>query len=180
MLGLIGINVELDDAFSQKLVDVDEVDLKVLLLYVLAPKFGKVLFDVTAGASATGLPKLKVGAAVLGVEDVILSKDFAFVAAGTIDTFACSAVPLVLPIELVSFVFRVLGTFNCSDVVFSKLKAVFGVVSTFVLGLDEEKPLGTMAAVDSGVVLMFVVVVEEFRVAQLTGCVTGGGVTSSA
>lgn len=62
------------------------------------------------------------------------------------------------------------------------LKTVSDFVWTFVLGLDEEKPLGMMAAVDSGVVLIFVVVVEELRVAQLTGSVTGGVtvLTSSA
>lgn len=57
--------------------------------------------------------------------------------------------------------------------------------SIFVSGLVEKRPLGTMAAVEIGVVLMLVVVVEEFRVTQVTGTehVTGGGVitvTSSA
>jgi len=147
------------------------------------PKFGKVLFDVAADASAVDLPKLKVGAAVLGVEDTTFSKDSVFVTAGAIDTiFVCSAV--VLATKFVSFVLRasVVGTFNCAGVVFGKLKAVSDFVSTFVLGLDEEKPLGTMAAVDNGVVLMFVVVVEELRVAQLIGCMIGGVIvlTSSA
>lgn len=56
-------------------------------------------------------------------------------------------------------------------------KATSDFVSIFVLGtkwfLDEEKPLGTTAAVDSGVVLMFVVVVEELRVTQLIECGNG-------
>lgn len=153
-------------------------------MYVSAPNFGKVLFDVAASAFAAGLPKVKVGVAVLGVEDTTFFKDSVLVTAGAIDTaFVCSVVPIVL--TLVSFVSRVLvaGTFNCvGDMVFGKLKVVSDFVSTFVLGLDEEKPLGTMAAVDSGVVLMFVVVVEELRVAQLIGCVTGGVtvLTSSA
>jgi len=180
-----GANVVLDDALlTKKLIDFEEVGVKILLLYVPVPKFDKVLFDVATDASAAGLPKLKVGVAVLGVEDTTFSKDSVFVTAGAIDTiFVCSAV--VLATKFVSFVLRtpVVGTFNCAvDVVFGKLKVVSDFVSTFVLGLDEEKPLGTMAAVDSGVVLMFVVVVEELRVAQLTGCMTGGVIvlTSSA
>lgn len=178
MLGLIGANVELDGVLLtiKKLVDFDEVSEKVLLLYVPVLKFGKLLFDVTAGASITGLLRLKVGAVVLEVEDTTFSKDSAFVTSGANDTtFFCSTVPFVLTTEFVSFVLRILvaDTFNCTgDVVFGKLKVVFDFVSIFALGLDEEKPLGTMAAVDSGVVLMFVVVVEELRVAQLTGCMT--------
>lgn len=59
-------------------------------------------------------------------------------------------------------------------VAFDELKIVAGFVSSFASRLDEEKPLGTIAAVDSGVVLMLVVVVEELRVAQITEHVTGG------
>lgn len=188
MLGLIGANVELDGVLSttKKLVGFDEVGVNVLLLYVLVPNFGEVVFDIAAGAFAAGLPKVKVGVAVFGVEDTTFSKDSVLVIAGAIDTtFVCSIVPIVLTLEFISFVSRVFvaGTFNCADdVVFGKLKVVSDFVSAFVLGLDEEKPLGTMAAVESGVVLMFVVVVEELRVAQLTGCVTGGVtvLTSSA
>lgn len=188
MLGLIGTNVELDgDLLTiKKLVDFDEVGVKVL--YVPVPKFGKVLFDIVAGVSAAGLPKLNVGAAVLGIEGTTFSEDPAMlVTADAIDTtFACSVVPIGLAIKFVSFFVRILvvSTFGCvGDVVFGKqLKVVSDFVSTFVLGLDEEKPLGMMAAVDSGVVLTFVVVVEELRVAQLTGCMTGGVtvLTSSA
>jgi len=64
-----------------------------------------------------------------------------------------------------------------------KLKAAAGFASIFVLDFDdEEKPCGTMAAVESGVVTTLVVVVEEFRVAQVAGHVTGGvtALTSSA
>lgn len=184
MLGLIGANVELDGALSTtKKLGFDEVGVNVLLLYVLVPNFGEVVF--AAGAFAAGLPKVKVGVAVFGVEDTTFSKDSVLVIAGAIDTtFVCSIVP-ILTLEFISFVSRVFvaDTFNCvDDVVFGKLKVVSDFVSAFVLGLDEEKPLGTMAAVESGVVLMFVVVVEELRVAQLTGCVTGGVtvLTSSA
>lgn len=185
LLGLIGANAELDGALLtiKKLVDFDETDVKVLLLYEPVLKFGKLLFDVAAGASITGLLWLKVGAVVLGIEDTF-SKDSAFVTSGANDTtFFCSAVPFALTTEFVSFVLRILvaGTFNCTGDVFGKLKVVSD-FSIFALGLGEEKPLGTMAAVDSGVVFIFVVVVEELRVAQLTGCVTEGVtvLTSSA
>lgn len=71
------------------------------------------------------------------------------------------------------------------DTAFGKLKAVADFASTFTPDDDfddEEKPCGTMAAVESGVVTTLVVVVEEFRVAQVTGHVTGGvtALTSSA
>lgn len=59
-------------------------------------------------------------------------------------------------------------------VVFDELKIVAGFVPSFASKLDEEKPLGRIAAVDSGVVLTLVVVVEELRVAQVTELVTGG------
>lgn len=50
-----------------------------------------------------------------------------------------------------------------------------GFVPSFASGLDEEKlPLGIIAAVESGVVLILVVVVKELRVAQGTKHVTGG------
>lgn len=188
VLGLIGVNAELDGALLtiKKLVDFDEAGVKVLLLYELVLKFGKFWFDVAAGASITDLLWLKVGAVVLGVEDMTFSKDSAFVTSGANDTtFFCSAVPFVLTTEFVSFVLRILvaGTFNwAGDVVFGKLKVVSNFVSIFALGLGEEKPLGIMAAVDSGVVFTFVVVVDELRVAQLTGCMTEGVtvLTSSA
>lgn len=64
-----------------------------------------------------------------------------------------------------------------------KLKVVVGFASTFVLDFDdEEKPCGATAAVDNGVVTTLVVVVEEFRVAQVTGHVIGDvtALTSSA
>lgn len=69
------------------------------------------------------------------------------------------------------------------DTAFGKLKAVADFASTFTPDFDdEEKPCGTMAAVESGVVTTLVVVVEEFKVAQVTGHVTGGvtALTSSA
>lgn len=48
-------------------------------------------------------------------------------------------------------------------------------VPSFASGLDEEKlPLGIIAAVESGVVLILVVVVKELRVAQVTEHVIGG------
>lgn len=187
VLGLIGANVELDGALStiKKLVDFDEVGVKVLLLYVLAPKFGKVLFDVIANVSAAGLPKLNVGATVLGIEGTTFSEDFAvLVIVDAIDTFVCFVVSIVLAIKFVfSFARIFVSTFGCAGDVFGEqLKVASDFVSTFALGLDKEKPLGMMAAVDSGVVLTFVVVVEELRVAQLTGSVTGGVtvLTSSA
>lgn len=179
MLGLIGANAELDGALSttKKLVDFDEVGVNVLLLYVPVPKFGKVLFDVAVGMPTsvadlptlvTGLTKVKV-VAELVAKDTNFLKDSVLVTAGAIDTiFVCSVVPIVLVIKVVSFVSRVFvaDTFDCADdVIFGKAASDF--VTIFVLGLDEEKPLGTMAAVDSGVVLMFVVVVEELRVTQL-------------
>lgn len=173
MLGLIGVNAVLDGALSiTKKLDFDKVGVKVLLLNVPVPKFGKVLFDVTAGISVTDLPKVKVGI-VLAVEDMTFSEDTVLETADTTDTFFVgSVVPVVLMVKFVSFVSRILvATFNCAgNVVFGKTASDFA----SILGLDEGKPLGTIAAVDNGVVLTFVVVVEELRVAQLTGCVIGG------
>ena len=56
MLGLIGANAELDSALLtiKKLVDFDEAG-EMLLLYEPVLKFGKLLFDVVAGASIIGL-----------------------------------------------------------------------------------------------------------------------------
>lgn len=142
VLELIGVNAELDGTLStiRKLVDLDEVGVKVLLLYVPVPKFGKVLFDVAAGTSMVDLPKVKVGVtAMLAVEDTF-SKDSALVTADTIDTiFVGSVVLIVLVVKFVSFASRIFvaGTFNCAgDVVFGK--TAFDFVSIFVLGLDEK------------------------------------------
>jgi len=68
------------------------------------------------------------------------------------------------------------------SVAFGILKTVTDFVSAFVSIFDEENPLGTIAAVESGVVLIVIVVVEELRVAQVTEDVTGGApvLTSSA
>lgn len=136
------MNAELDGALSttKKLVDFDEVGVKVLLLYVPVPKFGKILFDVATGISVAGLPKVKVGiTAVLAVEDTF-SKDSVLVTADTIDTiFVGLVVSIVLAVKLVSFVSRIFvaGTFNCvGGVVFGKTASNF--VTIFVLGLDEK------------------------------------------
>lgn len=79
----------------------------------------------------------------------------------------------------------VAGTFSFADNAgFGKLKVTTGFVLALVSIFVEENPLGTIAAVESGVVLMLVVVVEELRVAQVAEHVTGGGgvavLTSSA
>lgn len=133
------MNAEFDGTLSttKKLVDFDEVGVKVLLLYVPVPKFGKVLFDVAADISVAGLPKLKIGA-VLTVED-IFSRDPVLVIEDTIDTiFVGSVVSIVLAGKLVSFVSRIFvaDTFNCAGDVFDK--TVLDCVSIFALGLDEE------------------------------------------
>lgn len=83
------MNAEFDGVLPtiKKFVVFDEVGVvKVLLLYVTVPKFGKILFDVAAGISVVGLPKVKVDVAVLGVEDTIFSKDFVFVTASATGT----------------------------------------------------------------------------------------------
>jgi len=68
------------------------------------------------------------------------------------------------------------------NVAFGTLKTATDFVLAFVSIFDEENPLGTIAAVESGVVLMVIVVVEELRVAQVTELVTGNApvLTSSA
>jgi len=68
------------------------------------------------------------------------------------------------------------------NVAFGTLKTATDFVLAFVSIFDEENPLGTIAAVESGVVLMVIVVVEELRVAQVTEHVTGNApvLTSSA
>lgn len=61
----------------------------------------------------------------------------------------------------------IVGAFDSADDAgFGKLKAAAG----FVSGFDVSMPPGTMAAVEIGVVLTVVVVVEELRVAQLLVC----------
>lgn len=67
--------------------------------------------------------------------------------------------------------------FECTlvfGVAFGEVKVMAGFVPRFASGLDEEEPLGRIAAVESGIVLMLVVVVRELRVAQVTEHVTGG------
>lgn len=59
-------------------------------------------------------------------------------------------------------------------IAFGELKIMAGFVPSFASRLDKEKPLGIIAAVESGVVLILVVVVKELRVAQVTEHVTGG------
>lgn len=59
-------------------------------------------------------------------------------------------------------------------VVFVGLKVIAGFEPSFASGLDEEEPLGRIAAVESGILLMLVVVVRELRVAQMAEHVTGG------
>lgn len=67
------------------------------------------------------------------------------------------------------------GALDCADDAgLGKLKAAAG----FVSGFDVSVPPGTIAAVEIGVVLTVIVVVEELRVAQLAAEVVTTGATA--
>lgn len=184
VLGFTSTNAELNGVLStaEKLMDVDEdvgvvvaANVKVLLLGVLlVPKLGSKLLDVVVAGDFVP-PKVKVGVAnVFAAEGVVFCKDSVFGITGVTDVVAFA---LSMDVSFDSRVFIDDGMFDCTlvfGVTFGELKVMTGFVLSFASGLDEEKPLGATAAVERGVVLMLVVVVEELRVAQMTEHVTGG------